>query len=46
MTMTGCFQAEKDHVKSEMQRRLASLRDDEELFPSLKRFRFSDSVQA
>ena len=36
MTMTGCFQAEKDHVRGEMQQRLASLRDDDVLSPSLK----------
>jgi hypothetical protein len=36
MTMTCCFQAGKDHVRGEMQRRLTSLSDDEVLSPSLK----------
>ena len=36
MTMTGNFQAEKNHVRQEMQRRLDSLSCDEVLSPSLK----------
>jgi hypothetical protein len=35
ITMPGCFQAEKDHVRGAMQRRLASLHDDEVLSPFL-----------